>query len=663
MMGDHRLATPDLDRIFRGETVSGLSEWQLLERYLEGRDEIAFEALVARHGPMVLGVCRRMLADHTDVDDAFQATFLVLVRRARHLGPSDAIGPWLHGVAARVAMRSRSESARRRRFEPISADSSAIVDTRSPADREIGDVLDQELRRLPSKYRIPVILCYLEGQTHEEAARHLKWPIGTVKGRLARARDLLRSRLLRRGLTPSVAALTLALACESSAALSHDLLDRTVKSSMKIALGQVTAHVVSASITSLVDGVLTSMLLNTFKWAGVAVLVCGLAFTGVGVVARQNSAATNEKTLPAMKPLTVNSQAEEAAPPSRENVAGSKAYLVNELPKLEDLRNELVKAAKTEWEHAYKDYLGTNTGLERAYQASKRLMDAQETVATSPDEKGSAVKGQFERIRELARAQHSNPSPSEVQSAQLRAYAAEAVLWLAQAKTNSSDKEKEKESGAAPGINDGRAKDLKSQQIHAKLDEPISMSFNEETPLEDILKYVRQATTTKTYSGIPIYVDPFGLQAAEKSMTSTVRGMDLEGVPLRRTLQLLLKQLDLIYFVDEGVLCITSASSDGAFGPAVGEPSPILQSAQKAERGELSMAEMKELVELFKIRAQIKSLAAGDRAELKHDVTPKKEIAEATQNREQTNLLLKEIRELIQVLKAEKQANKAAAVK
>src|SRR5277367_3144655 len=133
-MGDHRLATPDLNRIFRGETVSGLSEWQLLERYLEARDEVAFEALVARHGPMVLGVCRRMLADHTDVDDAFQATFVVLVRRARHLGPGDAIGPWLHGVAARVAMRCRSESARRRRFVPISADQPAIADTHGPVD-------------------------------------------------------------------------------------------------------------------------------------------------------------------------------------------------------------------------------------------------------------------------------------------------------------------------------------------------------------------------------------------------------------------------------------------------------------------------------------------------------------------------------------------------
>src|SRR5438874_13743064 len=118
-MGYHGLAFPDLGRIFRGGTVSGLCEWQLLERYLELRDEAAFEALVSRHGPMVLGVCRRMLADQADAEDAFQATFLVLVRRARQLGPRDAIGPWLYGVAARVALRARARAARRRRHEPL----------------------------------------------------------------------------------------------------------------------------------------------------------------------------------------------------------------------------------------------------------------------------------------------------------------------------------------------------------------------------------------------------------------------------------------------------------------------------------------------------------------------------------------------------------------
>src|SRR5271167_3076306 len=162
-MGSHRLASPDLFRIFRGETVTGLSEWQLLERYLERRDEIAFEALVARHGPMVLSICRRMLADRGDVEDAFQATFLVLVRRARQLGPRDAIGPWLHGVAIRVALRARAEAARRRRFGTLDIEVPASVPDCSIADRELAAILDQELSRLPSKYRSPLVLCYLEG--------------------------------------------------------------------------------------------------------------------------------------------------------------------------------------------------------------------------------------------------------------------------------------------------------------------------------------------------------------------------------------------------------------------------------------------------------------------------------------------------------------------
>ena len=110
-MGQNRLASPDMERIFQGETVSGLSEWQLLARYLEQRDELAFAALVARHGPMVMGTCRRMLADRADAEDAFQATFPGSGSPRRSLGPRDAIGPWLHGVAARVSMRARSQAA------------------------------------------------------------------------------------------------------------------------------------------------------------------------------------------------------------------------------------------------------------------------------------------------------------------------------------------------------------------------------------------------------------------------------------------------------------------------------------------------------------------------------------------------------------------------
>src|SRR5215831_8050155 len=133
-MTSERLAVPGLGRGFQGESISGLSEWQLRERYLERRDESAFEALVTRHGPRVLGVCRRMLGGSSEAEDAFQATFLILVRRAGDLGPRDAIGPWLYGVATRVAARARTQSARRRRFQagplesPVPDRSGSMVD-------------------------------------------------------------------------------------------------------------------------------------------------------------------------------------------------------------------------------------------------------------------------------------------------------------------------------------------------------------------------------------------------------------------------------------------------------------------------------------------------------------------------------------------------------
>ena len=644
-MAHHRLATPDLVRIFAGETVAGLSESQLLERYLDCRDEVAFEALVTRHGPMVLGVCRRMLADRSDVDDAFQATFLVLVRRARHLGPRDAIGPWLYGVATRVALRARSEAARRRRFQPLTPAVEAALD-RSSASGEIGEVLDQELNRLPAKYRNPIVLCYLEGQTHEEAARQLKWPIGTVKGRLARARNLLQNRLVRRGLTPAVGALSLALSPESSAALHRELLDRTVKSSLELALGQSTAQIVSTSISSLVEGVLTSMFLNTFKWAGMAALVCGLAFTGVGVMARQDAQATKDEAL-ASKPVAEIAEAKGPIARPAEVYAAAAADAKN---KLENLRSVLRNAAAKEWDQTYKDYVRTNTDLDGAYQASKRLMEAEQEFPSAPDVKPGAVKDHLRRIRDLARVQIGNPSLRETAAAQVGNYAAEAELWVARAEA--SDTEKGKEASAGGGIVAGRGKDARSQRVLEKLDEPFAMSFSDETPLEDVLKYVKQATTTKNYAGIPIYVDPIGLQEAEKSMTSTVRNMDLEGVPLRRTLHILLKQLDLMYFVDDGILYITSAESGDPwkrFGPAIAEPPPILQKAEKAKRGELSLSETKEVLELLKTRAQIAKLEEGD-AEVV--------ILQRIEKAKRGELGLSETNEVLQLLKTRAQIAK-----
>src|SRR3954454_17766707 len=186
-----RSAHRDLDTLFQVGIVGGLSDGQLLEWFAnrrEGAAEAAFEEVVRRHGPMVLGVCRRLLGDDHAADDAFQATFLVLALKAGSVRNRESLGPWLHGVAARVARRAR-QTDRGRKEVPLDAGELPAAAMAEPAAAELRLVLDEELERLPEKYRRPVVLCYLEGQTQEEAARVLGWTKGTISGRLARAKD------------------------------------------------------------------------------------------------------------------------------------------------------------------------------------------------------------------------------------------------------------------------------------------------------------------------------------------------------------------------------------------------------------------------------------------------------------------------------------------
>jgi RNA polymerase sigma factor (sigma-70 family) len=670
-MDYHRVAAPVLERIFGGGTISGLSEWELLERYLERRDEVAFEALVARHGPMVMGVCRRVLDDQTDVEDAFQATFLVLVRKARQLGPRDAIGPWLYGVAIRVAMRARSEAVRRRRFEPIAGEGPTAHDTDPAGERELAVVIDEELGRLPSKYRSPIVLCYLEGHTHEEAARLLRWPVGTVKGRLARARDQLRSRLARRGLAPGAATLTLVLSRDSSAAVNRELIDRTVRASLKLALGHVTAQVVSTSITNLVEGVLTSMFVNTIKCTLVAAVVAGAVLSGAGLMARQVGVPAPKKPQRTAARILGSAGAVRAFLASDAGDAPQAAEFTatkNESDTMRDLQQQLARAARLEWDNAVKDLSADGAGIERAYQASKRLLDVQKESATAPADVVTAHEGHFGRIRELARLENDDPASDDSQQARVKVYAAEAALWLAQAKAGDHPETKSG-SGDASGKGQGEAagdaglaNDPKSRAILAKLEEPISIPFGDETPLEDVLKYLKQATTTEKFAGIPIYVDPVGLQEADKSMTSTVR-IELDGVPLRRTLQLLLKQLGLAYSVEDGLLFITSEQSEHvSLGPSMRTAPPMMLKVLKAQRGELPVDEMKEAIEFLRTRRQL--LAIEDD---QNDAPAQPAKAPAPDDvkrlQDQINELIKEMRELKETLKAEKPSTKGPETK
>jgi RNA polymerase sigma factor (sigma-70 family) len=194
--------------LFRSGTVAGMTDAQLLERFATRRgpeSEAAFAALVARHGPMVLAVCRQLLRDAHDADDAFQAAFLTLAGKAGTLWQPSRLGPWLHGVAVRKSRKLKQQRERRWRHErrgAIRAGEASPAESRAEHFEESA-ALHEELARLPEKYRAPIVLCYLQGHTHETAAAALGWPLGTVRGRLARARDQLRARLTARGAVPA----------------------------------------------------------------------------------------------------------------------------------------------------------------------------------------------------------------------------------------------------------------------------------------------------------------------------------------------------------------------------------------------------------------------------------------------------------------------------
>jgi RNA polymerase sigma factor (sigma-70 family) len=270
-----------------------VSDGQLLRRFLVQRDEEAFDTLVRRHGAMVLGVCRRILGNAADADDAFQATFLVLVRKAGSLTGRAVLGDWLHGVARHTALNAKRMSARRRVKEQAMARPEAQGE---PARDDWLPLLDEELCRLRENYRLPIVLCDLEGKSRREAAACLGWPEGTVAGRLARGRALLAKRLARRSLLLSVGTVTAALAQHAaSAAVPAALSDSTIKACL-VAAGSTTASAaISAKVIALVEGAVRTMLLNKLKSiATAAIVVLAAAAVVYGVFAEERLTGNHE---------------------------------------------------------------------------------------------------------------------------------------------------------------------------------------------------------------------------------------------------------------------------------------------------------------------------------------------------------------------------------
>src|SRR5262249_18566289 len=235
------------------QVLGDVSDSQLLQRFTARREEAAFAALVRRHGPMVLGVSRRILHAVQDAEDVFQATFLLLARKAASIRKQSSLGSWLHGVAHRLARRTKQQRTRRRAHEKRAAD---MRDTATTATNwpDVQAALDQALDALPEKYRAALILCYLEGLTHADAAQRLGRPLATLHSHVAPGRKLLRERLIKQGLTLSTAGISSLLLASAATATPTALAKTTVRIALAFAAGRKAAAVCSASVAGLVEG-------------------------------------------------------------------------------------------------------------------------------------------------------------------------------------------------------------------------------------------------------------------------------------------------------------------------------------------------------------------------------------------------------------------------
>jgi len=519
-----------LEALFHAGTIVGLGDAQLLDRFASRRDEaaeVAFAALVERHGPMVLRVCREVLRDPHEAQDAFQATFLILARKSASIRRRDSLGPWLHGVALRVSACARSASVRRRAHERRRAE--ITTPSLGHADRdEDRVVLHEEIGRLPEKYRNPVVLCYLEGLTHDQAAQKLQWPVGTVRSRLSGARERLRSRLVRRGVATSAVILERSMSLDAaSAAVPASLVDSTVRAVSLDAAGGAGAGLVSAHVAVLVQRGMRTMLLNKLSWTVAAALAGGLVALGAEGLAIR----AMEKPPRASQPQD-DRLAAKTDDPGRGNPPKS--------PRDEPDRPDEANGALPPIAEGAKD--PAKAPVSRGQRSGRT------PPVDMPEGGGGAI-------------------------------------------------------GASP--RPGPGEDPKSLAVLKKLDEPVSMSFANETPLADVLAYIKSATAGPKDTGIPIYVDPIGLQEADITMTSPVT-VDMEGVPLRQILYLLLAQLNLTYQVDHGFVFITAGAGEAKRLPA--GPTPLMLLQDRAERGEMDARGRKQYIEMLKDLKEIKSL-------------------------------------------------------
>jgi hypothetical protein len=429
-----------------------------------------------------------------------------------------------------------------------------------------------------------LILCDLGGQTHEQAAAQLRCPVGTVKSRLARGREQLRSRLARRGLAPSPGLLSATLARETISAVPGRLLDATIQAATQLAAGRaVAAGAVSALVATLADGTTRSMSMLTLKLVAAALTAAGIVAAAAGIAAQAGATPrTNE---------TQTSEPDLGNPKTPPRADSSDPIAV--------LARARYDAARKFLEQTLSTYESGQTTIQYLRASALRVLEAQRDLSTTKTNQIAALEaylGEMKKAEAVEKSEHDPHYIAEAEYARL-----EAELWLAQARAGKDH------TLPGPGGGDRPGSDPRSQALLARLEEPVPLHFPNETPLEEVLKYIRSATAGPDGEWIPIHVDPAGLALADKSLKSPVT-IDLTGVPLRRTLQLLADQLDMGYGIKDGVVTIISPDfgrqnwrellvvERGPF-PDI---SPLQLMVERAERGELTEGELAKLNEQLK---------------------------------------------------------------
>jgi RNA polymerase sigma factor (sigma-70 family) len=299
------MAMRPLGEVLRHLQQDPRTDGQLLEAFLRRRDEPALAALIRRHGPMVWGVCRRLLRNYHDAEDAFQATFCVLVQKGAAIRDRERVANWLYGVAHQTAVRMRTSAAKRAARERQVTALPELPAAEHDCWDDLRPLLDHALNGLPDKYRVLVVLCDLEGKTRKEVARQLTLPEGTVAGRLARARVLLARRLHRIGLALSAGMLGIVLSAEAaSASLPEAVVSSTIRTVTQLSLGQ--SGAASTGVIALTKGVLNAMLMTKLKVTALLLLVAGTAGVGVATFAQAggvlNASSAAPRSGPAASP-------------------------------------------------------------------------------------------------------------------------------------------------------------------------------------------------------------------------------------------------------------------------------------------------------------------------------------------------------------------------